>query len=91
MSVVHSAYSLVLPPTAELILVVKETQLLNNVIHYQVGVYLRLVSHVFLVCFTQLADLVDVKSLVWVYLQHANHQGAKLLAVSLWWRGEVTL
>lgn len=70
---VDSAHPFMLPATAKLILVVQETQLLNNVVHDKVSVDLGLVSHVFFVCLTELTNLIDVKPLIRVYFQHPNN------------------
>ena len=59
--------SLVLPPLAKRILVVQETQFFYYIVHNQIGIDLWLVRHVLLVGLAQLADLVDVESLVWIY------------------------
>ena len=53
-----------LPSLAEASLVVKQTQFLYNVVHDQVNVDLRLVTHRLLVRSAQLTHLTDVKSLV---------------------------
>ena len=49
MSKVDARYSPVLPAPAECVLVIQQAQLLNDVIHDQVGVDLRPVRHVLLV------------------------------------------
>lgn len=80
-----------LPSFAKLVFIVKQAQLFNDVVHYEVGVNLRLIRHVFLVGVAQLADLVDVKTLVWVDFEHADYEAAQLLAVLLaQWR-EISL
>ena len=73
---VDTGYALVLPALAEGVLVVKEAQLFDYVVHYEVGVDLGLVSYVLFVSFTKLANLIDVTSLVRVYLEHTHHEGA---------------
>ena len=65
-----------LPHPAETSLVVEQAQLLNYVVHDQVDVNLRLISHTFLVCLTQLTNLSDVESLIWVQLKHAHDYSA---------------
>ena len=44
----------------------------------------------FLVCFTQLTDLIDIKSLIWIHFEHSNNKRAQHLAVSLWWWWKTT-
>lgn len=59
---------LVLPPLAKRVFVVKKAQLFDDIVHYEVSVYLRFIGHVLLVSLAKLAHLVDVKSLIWIYL-----------------------
>mmetsp|Transcript_35597 Transcript_35597/g.54422 ORF Transcript_35597/g.54422 Transcript_35597/m.54422 type:complete len:261 (+) Transcript_35597:1538-2320(+) len=80
-SEVHPRNAFVLPPLAELVFVVQQAELLYYIVHYQVSVDRWLVGQVLLVCFAQLAHLVDVESLVRVYFQHPHHQTPQLLAV----------
>ena len=74
--VVDTRYPFVLPPFAEGIFVVKQRQFLYDVVHNQKSVDLRLVCHVLFVGLAQLTHLIDVKTLVRVYFQHASHQTA---------------
>lgn len=71
---VDSGNAFVLPAPAEGVLVVKQTQLLNDVVHDKVSVDNWLVGHVLFEGLAQLAYLVDVKPLVGVYFQHAHDQ-----------------
>ena len=73
MSKVYPGYLLMLPPFAKLVFVIKQAQLLYDVVHDEIRVNLRFVSHVLLVGVTQLANLIDVESLVWVHFQHSYH------------------
>lgn len=78
---VNAADALVPPALAEGVLVVEQTQLLDDVVHDQIGVHLRLVGHVLLVGLAEQAHLVDVEALVGVDLEHADDQTPELLAV----------
>ena len=82
-SEIHARNALVLPATAKCVLVIQQTQLLNDVVHYEVRVDLRLVRHMLLVGLTQLANLIYVEALIGIDLQHAVNQTAKFLAVSV--------
>ena len=73
-----------MPPNfAKASLVVEQAQLLNDVVHDQVDVDLGFVAHTLLVCFTQLADLTDIESLIRVQLEHAHHYTAQLRRILL--------
>jgi len=87
---VHPWYAFVLPAFAESIFIVKETKLLNDVVHYKVSINLRLVGHVLFVCFTQLANLVDIKPLVRVNFEHTYNQTSQFLTVFLGRRWKIT-
>ena len=76
MRVIYTAHPFVFPASAELVLVVEERQLLDDVVHDQICVDLRLVGHVLLVGLTQLANLIDIEPLIRVDLQHPNNQRA---------------
>ena len=65
------------------ILVVKQTQLLDDVVHDQVGVDGRLVTNNLLVRVAQLDHLLDVKTLIWVKLEHPSDHTSQLLTVFL--------
>jgi hypothetical protein len=73
----------VLPPFAEGVFVIKQTQLFDYIVHDEKGVNLRLVCHVLFVRLTQLADLVNIKALVWINLEHANNKTSQLLGISI--------
>jgi len=64
--IVDARNTLVFPPLAERCLVIQQAEFLDNVVHDQVDVDLRLVANALLVGFAQLADLADVKPLVGV-------------------------
>ena len=68
MGEVDARDALVLPHSAEAQLVVQQAQLLDDVVHYQVDVDLRLAAHARLVGLAQAANLADVEALVWVQL-----------------------
>lgn len=76
MGKINSAYSFMFPASAELVFIIEETKLFNYIIHDQVCVNLRFIGHMLLVCFTQLTDLIDVKSLIGVHFEHAHDQGS---------------
>jgi len=78
MGIVDTRDALVLPHLAETHLIVQQTQLLDDIVHDQVDVYLRLISHTFLVCFTQLANLRDIESLIRVKFKHAHDYASQL-------------
>ena len=80
---VHSRYAFVLPSLTECIFIVKQRQLLYDIVHNQKSVDLRFVCHVLLVGLAQLTYLIDVEALVRIYFQHASHQTAQFLAVAL--------
>lgn len=44
----------------------------------------------FFVGLTQLANLIDIKSLIWIYFEHAYNQASEFLAVSFRRRRKVT-
>ena len=87
---VHTRYALVLPSLTEGVFVVKQRQLLYDIVHNQKSVDLRFVCHVLLVGLTELIHLVDVEALVRIYFQHASHQTAQFLAVALRRRRKVS-
>ena len=87
MSIVYSRYPLVFPSLAKAHFVVKQTQFLYDVVHDEVYVDLRLISHAFFVGLAKLADLADVKPFIWVKLKHAHDYSSQLRRVFLteWW------
>lgn len=54
------------PTFTERELVVEETELLNDVVHDEVDVDLRLVAYALSISRAQLAHLVDAEAFVWV-------------------------
>jgi len=64
--IIDARYAFVFPTLAERCLVVQEAELLDNIVHDQVDVDLRLVANALLVSFAQLTHLADVKPLVGV-------------------------
>ena len=58
--------ALVLPPLAERCLIVKQRQLLYDIVHDQVHIYRWLITYALSVVLTQLEDHVDVESIIWV-------------------------
>ena len=66
MGEVDSRNALVFPYPTETHFIVKQAQLFNYVVHYQVNVYLWLVSNALLIRYTELAHLANVKSLIWI-------------------------
>ena len=84
----YSRYLGMLPAFAKLVLVVKEAEFFNYIVHDKIGINLGFVSHMLLICLAKLTDLIDVKSLVRVNFQHTNNQTSKFLTVSLrwWWK-----
>lgn len=79
---VYSWYAFVLPPSAEGVLIVKKTQLFDDIVHYQVSVYLGLVGDVLLVGFAELVHLINIKALIRVNFKHAYDKAAQFLTVS---------
>lgn len=75
---VDAGNAFVLPYLTETSLVVEEAQLLNDIIHDEIDVDLRFVANRLLVCFTQLADLTDIETLIGVELEHAHDNTAQL-------------
>ena len=73
----------VLVPFAEKVLVVKQTELLDDVVHYQVSIDGWLVTNDFLVGVAELHYLLDIEPLIRIELEHARDHAAKLRAVFL--------
>ena len=74
---IDAGNTLVLPDSAETGLVVEQAKLLDDIVHDQVDVDLRLVAHRLFVGFAQLAYLANVESLVRVELKHTHDDTAK--------------
>ena len=75
------------PSSTKAHFVVKQTQFLYDVVHDEVNVDLRLVSHAFFIGLTKLADLADVKPFIRVKLKHAHDDTSQFRRVLLteWW------
>ena len=71
------------PPLTKGVLVVEKAEFLDNIVHYQVDVYRRLTSNVFLVGVAQLAHHVDGEPLVRIKLEHALYDAAQLRRILL--------
>jgi hypothetical protein len=83
MGKVDARNALLFPPLAKGILIVQQTQLLNDVVHDQVDINGGLVPNARLVGLAQLAHHVDVESAVRVQLQHTLHYLSQLWCVLL--------
>lgn len=66
---------------AKQVFVVEEGELLDDVVHDEVGIDGRLVAYDLLVSFAKLHNLLDVKALVRVQLEHAYNDPAEFRAV----------
>ena len=90
MSKEDSGYLRMFPAFAKLVFIVEKAEFFNNIVHDKIGIYLWFISHMFLISFTQLTYLVNVKSLVRINFQHPYHQTSQFLTVSLWRGWEIT-
>ena len=80
-----------LPPLTKGVLIVEQTELLNDVVHDQVDVDYRLTSNVLLVGIAQLAHHVNGEPLVGIELEHALDDASQLGRVLIVQRRELTL
>lgn len=83
MGEVDARNALMLPASAKRVLIIEQTQLLDNVIHDQVRIDLRFVRHVLFVSLTQLADLINIEAQFWINSKHAVDEASQFLAVSV--------
>ena len=88
---VHARYALMLPPTAKCIFIIKQTELLDDIVHDEIRIDLWLVCHMLFIGLTQLADLIYIEALIRINLQHAMNQASQFLAISVCQQRYVTL
>lgn len=83
MSEIHSRDSFLLPTLTELSFIVKEAQLLCNIIHDQVSIDLRLAANDLFVGLAKFTHLGNVESLIRVKLQHSHDHLSQLWTILL--------